>query len=169
MTAAMLSVRRIRAMKAPPCSRSRGLGRRENAHVDSTDDEHEQPGYRPKAGQRQQSLAPIGPWPPRTQRRIQQAARQHDGGEHECGNHARNDSGDEQRADGCLRHDSVEDEDEAWRDEDPQRPGGRQRAGCEPGIVTVAPHFGHDDGTHGRYRGNARACDGAEAAAGEYR
>ena len=65
----------------------------------------------------------------------------------------RHDAGHEELADGLLRHDRVDDEDRAGRDQDPEAAAGGDDTRCQRQVVVVLLHLRQGHRGHGGGRG----------------
>lgn len=96
-----------------------------------------------------------------------QAGPGHDGEDEKNGEEdAGQDAGHEELAYGLFRHDPVDDEDRARRDEDPETAAGGHDPRRQGGIIPVFFHFGQGDGGHRGRCGGGRTADRGKSRAG---
>ena len=67
---------------------------------------------------------------------------------------------------GLLGHDSVNNENRAWRNEDAQGASGGHRPGCQAHVVGVFFHLRQSDGAHCGGGGAGRTTDRGETSRG---
>ena len=89
-------------------------------------------------------------------------------GRHEQGDqeNARENARHEQLADILLGDDRVDHQRYRWRDHDPERAAGGDRAGCQLVRIAISAHGRHRHFGHGRSRRERRAADGGKAGTG---
>jgi hypothetical protein len=75
---------------------------------------------------------------------------------------ARQDAGDEQLGDRFVHRHAVDDEDDRWRDEQPERAGAGQCADHHAGRVVAPQQFRHRHLSDGEHGGGGGAADGGE-------
>jgi len=144
----------------------RRLGRREPADIDSAHDQAEQRQHRPH---RSGSAPAFGPGRARaggSECRIDPCHHQHaDGIEHGAENTG-NERGDEQLAERLLGQQRIDHQDDARRNQNPERAAGGDGARRELVVIAVAAHFRQRHRRDGGDGGQRRAADRAEAGAG---
>ena len=140
---------------------------REHAEIDAAHDDDEQQRHAPHLPEGGPAQRPGRALGGRAELGLEADHRLHGADVEQHADDAGDDPGDEQRADAGLGEDAVDDEDDARRDQDPEGAAGRDRSGGEAVGVAEAPHRRHRHLGHRRRGRQARAADGAEAAAGD--
>ena len=146
-----------------------GFGRRKEPDKQPPHNQRKQKERFDQAGQRRDSFLQRRPGRRDAEIGIEPGPDQNGQDEKNSEQDARQHAGHEELADGLLRHDPVDNEDRAGRDQDSQTASGGDNPRGQRGIVPVFFHLRQCDGGHRCRRGAGRAADRRKPGAGSDR